>query len=65
MRKLNIYIYILLLTGVFSLSSCEKLLDVNEDPVNPTEVTEEQLLLGIQANFSFQTFLWLQLILND
>lgn len=40
--------------GAFSLSSCEQLLDVNEDPVNPTEVTEEQLLTGLQSNFSFE-----------
>ncbi|WP_375563055.1 SusD/RagB family nutrient-binding outer membrane lipoprotein [Bernardetia sp. OM2101] len=54
MKKINIYILSLLLIGAFSLSSCEQLLDVNEDPVNPTEVTEELLLTGIQSNFSFQ-----------
>lgn len=54
MKKLNIYILSLFLAGLFSLSSCEKLLDVNEDPVNPTEVTEELLLTGIQSNFSFE-----------
>ncbi len=54
MKKINIYILSLLLVGAFSLSSCEQLLDVNEDPINPTEATEEQLLTGLQSNFSFQ-----------
>ncbi|PIY08067.1 MAG: hypothetical protein COZ18_14195 [Flexibacter sp. CG_4_10_14_3_um_filter_32_15] len=54
MKKINIYILSLLLIGPFSLSSCEKLLDVNEDPINPTEATEELLLTGIQQNFSFE-----------
>lgn len=53
MKKINIYILSLLI-GMFALSSCNKFLDVNEDPVNPTQVTEEQLLSGIQSNFSFE-----------
>ena len=54
MKKINVYIFSLFVVGLFSLSSCDQLLDVNEDPVNPTEVTEEQLLTGIQSSFSFQ-----------
>lgn len=38
---------------LISLSSCDKFLDVNEDPVNPTSVNEAELLTGIEANFSF------------
>lgn len=38
---------------IFSLSSCDKFLDVNTDPVNPTSASEAELLTGIQANFTF------------
>jgi hypothetical protein len=55
MKKINKYLLSLILLGVFSLSSCDKFLDVNEDPINPTIVSEDKLLTGIQANFSFRT----------
>ena len=54
MKKIHIYTFFIFLVLLISLSSCDQLLDVNEDPINPTEATEEQLLTGIQANFSFE-----------
>lgn len=53
MNKINKYILSLLLMILVSLSSCDQFLDVNEDPVNPTSVSEAELLTGIEANFSF------------
>lgn len=53
MYKINKYVFSLFLLMTFSLFSCDKFLDVNEDPVNPTSATEAELLTGIEANFSF------------
>lgn len=54
MKLKNRIIYIGLI-GMFSIvTSCEKFLDVNVDPNNPSEVSEPLLLTGVIANFSYE-----------
>jgi hypothetical protein len=54
MKKFK-YITSLLLSGILLVAtSCGDFLDVNEDPNNPTDVSEPLLLTGILANFSYQ-----------
>ena len=43
MKKISIYL-ILVFTVLFSMTSCEKWLDINTSPDNPTTVTVDQIL---------------------
>ena len=47
----NIFFIILVTAGLF-VSGCEKFLDVNQDPNNPTDVQESLLLSPIEQNIS-------------
>jgi hypothetical protein len=44
----------LLIVGLLMLTSCQDFLDINEDPNNPVDVAEPQLLGGVIANFSYE-----------
>lgn len=54
MQKNKILTLALITAMFFTSISCEEFLDVNEDPNNPTEVSEALLLTGILANFSYE-----------
>lgn len=44
----------LLIVSLLLFSSCKEFLDINEDPNNPVDVAEPQLLAGVIANFSYE-----------
>lgn len=44
----------LLIVSLLMLTSCQDFLDINEDPNNPVDVAEPQLLGGVIANFSYE-----------
>ncbi|WP_183558885.1 SusD/RagB family nutrient-binding outer membrane lipoprotein [Mucilaginibacter sp. SP1R1] len=52
MKKISIYLLLLIVT----LSSCKKILDVNNDPNNPIDVQESLLLAPIELNVSDQVY---------
>jgi hypothetical protein len=55
MNSINKYIAGLTMCSLLLIStSCSDFLDVNEDPNNPTEVSEPLLLTGLLANFTYQ-----------
>ncbi|MCB0632486.1 MAG: SusD/RagB family nutrient-binding outer membrane lipoprotein [Saprospiraceae bacterium] len=44
----------LFIVSMLMLTSCQEFLDINEDPNNPVDVAEPQLLGGVIANFSYE-----------
>lgn len=54
MKNKNRYIFFPLLLALFVMPSCNDFLDINEDPNNPVDVAEAQILGGIIANFSYE-----------
>lgn len=48
------YYTFLLIVSLSMLTSCQEFLDINEDPNNPVDVAEPQILGGIIANFSYE-----------
>lgn len=52
--KINYIIILLALFSGTAFQSCNKMLDINYDPNNPTEVGENLLLPAILANFSYE-----------
>lgn len=54
MKNRHRYSAFLLVISLLLVSSCRDFLDINEDPNNPREVAETQLLAGIIANFSYE-----------
>ena len=51
-RQHIILLIILLFSSTFY--SCEKYLDINEDPNSPTDVSEQLMLPAILTTFSFE-----------
>jgi len=55
MNSINKYIAGVAMCSLMLISaSCSDFLDVNEDPNNPTEVSEPLLLTGLLSNFTYQ-----------
>lgn len=48
------YLIIFAFLSLIGVTSCSKQLDINADPNNPTEVSENLLLSGILGSFSFE-----------